>query len=185
MHGRTIAAGLFVTALVVMPARAFAGPPRSTGGSTDDSPAANVDQLLLDLTREVESLSVADCTLSCKALASMERSRDRICELSPGTRCEDARKKVAAAHEKVAASCPTCMTQDRPQPAPSHDAMATAPEPPPASSGTSVQSEHQRGGCASCRVTGERGGDAAGDGALVIMATLAIRRLARRRRSDH
>ncbi len=146
----------------------------------------NVDALLTQLTRDVENLSVADCALSCKALASMERARDRICDLSPGTRCDEARAKVASARDKVSAACPTCTPHEHPEPAPHNDAKASAPPPAHPGDGAEVQSERERGGCASCRVTGERGGRGgdAGDAGLVVLATFALRRIARRRSSD-
>ncbi len=185
MQARWFAAGLGAAAVFALPlpASAFGGSPGST--SVDDAGAVNVDALLAQLTRDVESLSVADCALSCKALASMERARDRICELSPGARCDEARTKVASARDRVSAACPTCTTHERPEPAPPNDAKASAPPPAHAADGAEVRSEHERGGCASCRVTGERGarGGALGDAGLVMLAAFALRRIARRRRA--
>lgn len=169
---------LAIAALLACPSAALAAPT-----SVEDAGAPSVDDLMNDLTRQAESLSTADCALSCKALASMERARDRICELSPGARCEEARAKVASARTKVAAACPTCSAHQSPEPAPPPvDAKASAPS-RPAQEGTTVQAEQARGGCASCRIgSSGRDGNLAGDAALFVLATLALRRITRRRR---
>jgi hypothetical protein len=173
---RSKAAVLLGLAMTAAPAQALAAP-----SSMDDAGPTNVDVLMKELTREVESLSVADCTLSCKALASMERARDRICELAPGARCDEARAKVASAQEKVAAACPSCAVNKKPEPAPPPaDAKASAH---PVAEGTSVQAERERGGCASCRIAGAPRGGVAGDATLLVLATVALRRLTRRRRN--
>ncbi len=50
-----------------------------------------------------------DCTTACKALASMERASDRICELNgpddPGERCKDARVRLETARKRVQDRC--------------------------------------------------------------------------------
>jgi hypothetical protein len=72
----------------------------------------------------------APCETMCKALQSMIRAADRICELAhDGTatdqkRCTDARAKVADATARVRASCPNC------EPSPPY-APSTAPTPKP------------------------------------------------------
>ncbi len=177
MHARALFAGLGVAAAMgAWPSQALAGP-----SSVDDGGAPDVDLLMRALARDVQDLSVADCTLSCKALASMERARDRICELSPGARCDEARAKVASARDRVATACRTCATHERPEPAPPYDAKASPP-PQPTSEGAAVQSEHKTGGCAGCRTAANDGGHGAGgDAALVVLATLALRGFARRR----
>jgi hypothetical protein len=72
----------------------------------------------------------APCDSMCKALQSMVRAADRICELSrDGTasdqkRCTDAKQKVAEATAKVRAACPDC------NPSPPY-APSTTPGPAP------------------------------------------------------
>ena len=157
--------------------------------TVDDAGTSNVDALMSDLTRQADSLSMTDCTLSCKALASMERARDRICELSPGPRCEEARAKVTAAREKVASACPACGPSKNPEPAPPPaDAKASAP---PSRKGDAqptsqqaLESEPGKGGCASCRVATTTRGERAGDIALLMLAAFGIRRITRRKRRD-
>lgn len=55
-----------------------------------------------------------DCAQLCKALSSMSRAAERLCELAKdgGTdgqqRCSDARAKVEAARARVRTKCPVC-----------------------------------------------------------------------------
>jgi hypothetical protein len=67
------------------------------------------------LFRAQEELSLAtsrDCATACRALGSMERATARICDLadSPDDRrvCDDAKKKLADARQRVRSSCATC-----------------------------------------------------------------------------
>lgn len=55
-----------------------------------------------------------DCAQLCKALSSMSRAAERLCELAKDggadgqQRCSDARAKVEAARVRVRAKCPVC-----------------------------------------------------------------------------
>lgn len=82
---------------------AFATPPLDT---LDDAEKA--------LERESSSLanalaSARDCNIARRALGSMERASERICDLNgpddPGRRCEQARDRLEAAREKVRRAC--------------------------------------------------------------------------------
>lgn len=74
--------------------------------------------------------TTAPCDTMCKALQSMIRAADRICELARDgnateqKRCTDARAKVAEATSRVRASCPNC------EPSPPY-APSTAEKPKP------------------------------------------------------
>jgi hypothetical protein len=60
---------------------------------------------------EISSLSKNDrCTVACKALASMERSADQVCEMTGegDSRCESLRERVERAKSLVQARCPQC-----------------------------------------------------------------------------
>lgn len=63
---------------------------------------------------EKELTLTAPCDSMCKALQSMTRAADRICELArDGTasdqkRCSDAKQKIAEATARVRAACPDC-----------------------------------------------------------------------------
>lgn len=50
------------------------------------------------------------CAVACRALASMERAAERLCELSgeDDERCVQARERFAAALDRVEASCSEC-----------------------------------------------------------------------------
>jgi hypothetical protein len=82
--------------------------------------------------REVESsqreLDVAgsDCRNACRALGSMDRAAGRLCTLSQGDgepqRCDDAKRRVYSARDRVKTTCGTCAdgtTVDRAAPIPS------------------------------------------------------------------
>lgn len=51
------------------------------------------------------------CSRACRALASMERSADRLCELAGDGdgRCRSAKQRVEAARDLVTRSCPACV----------------------------------------------------------------------------
>lgn len=53
-----------------------------------------------------------DCAQLCKALNSMTKATDRLCELAKengdGKRCEDAKTRLDAARAKVKSTCGSC-----------------------------------------------------------------------------
>jgi hypothetical protein len=55
-------------------------------------------------------LAANRCTTACRALESMQRSAERLCELTGGDdgRCDDANTRVTRAARVVADACPTC-----------------------------------------------------------------------------
>ncbi len=57
------------------------------------------------------------CAVACRALASMRRSTDRLCDLTSGPganpmRCDDARARVLRAEGKVKERCRACPASD-------------------------------------------------------------------------
>lgn len=50
----------------------------------------------------------ADCTLACKALASLERAADHLCAVAEPGECSDARVRVDRARHEVDARCGGC-----------------------------------------------------------------------------
>jgi hypothetical protein len=56
--------------------------------------------------------SASDCATACRALASMTRAVEHLCALadSPGDqqRCDDARRRMASARERVRQTCGAC-----------------------------------------------------------------------------
>lgn len=92
----------------------YAQPPGSTKEDGKDGKTLSLDAALA-LFKESESQlasGVLDCGKACKALGSMERSMDRICELTgpedPEKRCQSAKEKAKAARERVEKHCPEC-----------------------------------------------------------------------------
>lgn len=85
-------------------------------------------QAVADLDRATRELDLAanDCGSACRALASLERATARLCELAdePDDRakCDDAKKKLRAARDRVRSSCSSCPggpSVDRDAPIPS------------------------------------------------------------------
>lgn len=68
----------------------------------------------VELARAEAALAAAqgDCAVACRALASMQRATDHLCALvedsDDGRRCEDARKRLLAARNRVRSSCGEC-----------------------------------------------------------------------------
>lgn len=100
----------------------------------DETLAEDMPTALADFAAAEKALSLsAPCDTMCKALQSMVRAADRICELARDggatdqKKCADARARVADATAKVRAACPTC--DPAPPYAPS-TTPSTAPPPP-------------------------------------------------------
>jgi hypothetical protein len=83
--------------------------------------AAQSDEKRVDARAELEEAvhqldaSMNECAAACRALASMERATTHLCDIaqhaeSDGDRttCDDARKKLRAARERVRRACTTC-----------------------------------------------------------------------------
>jgi MYXO-CTERM domain-containing protein len=81
-----------------------------TGAAAVDA-GNDVDALMAQLDRDYAQALASDCALACKALESMRRSADRLCQLEPGDRCARAKQKVDSASARVKATCPTCAEQ--------------------------------------------------------------------------
>lgn len=146
-----------------------------------DEAAAEIQTLERQIEAEFTNLATGDCTVACLALESMQRATERLCELAPGAKCEDARAKVADAKRRVSESCPDC--------AASHEEQAVTPVPPtpadppsmgddePRAEATAPPAEEARGGCAACAVGGRQDGELALLGGLLALGlTLARRR---------
>jgi hypothetical protein len=97
-------------------ADAGSAPRSSSAPSLPPSPTpSRIDRAQSDFDRASNALieAGAECATLCKALASMQRSADALCNLSKDgaasdkRRCTDAQKKVDVATAKVKASC-TC-----------------------------------------------------------------------------
>lgn len=148
-------------------------------------PKEDATTLERNLASETATLSTADCTTACRALASIRRAADKLCELEPGERCAAGRAKADEATRRVREACPECAIATAPaKPRPvqeeramtkagSADAVATAASAPP--------SESKRGGCAGCATTPVGPGDLT-TAALAVCALAFTLRRGRRRR---
>ncbi len=121
----------------------------------------------------LESATTQDCATACKALESLARAAQHLCDVAP-EHCDEAKAKLKTATDRVRAACPQC------------EVRAQTAEPPPqthfAGQEVSVQSAPTHGGCAGCAI-GPTSNDA-GAIALAIAALGAGIRRRRRRRDD-
>lgn len=150
--------------------------------ATEVSAADEATTLEAQLGKDIDQLSTSDCAAACKALASIRRAADRICELEPGPRCDAARAKADNATKRVREACPDCailgLKKDEEQ---EKRAARPAEAPaPPSPAAESVPAE-SRGGCRNC--TTASGAPDRGDFAVFALAALLIRRRARKSRT--
>lgn len=143
--------------------------------------AEDVATLETNLDRATTELSTSDCAAACKALASIRRAADRICELEPGPRCDAAQAKAEDATKRVREACPACaIAQQLKKKEEPRDEQAAAERSPPAPTAMAAPSE-SRGGCRNCATTPGSPVPDAGDLAVFALAALAI---GRRRKKD-
>ncbi len=111
--------------------------------------------------RALETSQEPDCVTLCRALSSLARATERLCNLTRGEpesterRCGDARAKLKEATQRVRAACPECALAGQsppsasvepgaPKPADATDTMKAPPAPAPAS-GASFASSSEGG----------------------------------------
>lgn len=169
------------------------------GGSSLSSLAYGADapksegeaaKLMVDLQRQLQEqmeLVDRDCTTACRALQSMQRAADRICDLEPGPRCKDAKSKADEAAGKVHARCPDCVIaqspprkdidkEDEKREAGSKKGAPGSADAPPAASPQDAKSESVKsGGCRSCNESGTSPSDFA-PALLAVLAVLGLRK---------
>ena len=187
-RGALLAATVALAAVLVawIPGPAYAQPVSTARTGTGADAGDDVDALQAALDRDYAQAMANDCALACRALDSMRRSAERLCQLDPGERCTRAKSKTDAATQRVRASC-TC-----PEPLDQREATGTktpATTPPQPSGGTAASapaleevSVSKRGGCAGC-TSAPAPCDAFGPLALATVALAAGRRLRRRSHS--
>jgi hypothetical protein len=129
-----------------------------------------------DFETQLAATATADCAMACRALESLRRAADRICELDPGAPCSDARDKAARAAARVRGACPECAaaTQEEKtaQPVPAN--RTTTAEGPVMEQEAAAPPQR---GCASCTLGAPvSGGAAAALAALVALAAACVRR---------
>jgi hypothetical protein len=97
------------------PPSSVAAPETATGGSG----AASSRELALqrargelDTARRELDVAASDCRAACRALGSMDRAAGHLCALASvqtdRDQCEDAKKSVRGARDKVRATCGSC-----------------------------------------------------------------------------
>ncbi len=111
----------------------------------------------------LESASTQDCATACKALESLARAAQHICEVAP-EHCDEAKAKLRAATDRVHAACPQC------------EVRAQGNAPPVVHTSEQVEGVQvsKSGGCAGCTTAGHDEGRSAL--ALILAALLARRR---------
>jgi hypothetical protein len=137
---------------------------RPDRGASDEATA-----LEEQIARDDAMLSTDNCAVACQALASMQRSVDRLCALEPGPMCDRARAKVRDAAGRVRAACPACGLAGGEAP------LADARRMEPAAVSAPPQSGR---GCAGCTIGAEERGSV---GAIALALALALARSIRRR----
>jgi len=102
--------------------------PSGAGAGTGTSRSVAIQSASREVEASQRELDVAgsDCRNACRALGSMDRAAGRLCELSQGDgepqRCEDAKRRVYSARDRVKTTCGTCAdgtTVERAAPIPS------------------------------------------------------------------
>jgi hypothetical protein len=91
-------------------------PPRSATVDTTKAPSREAQRSAArsELERWEASLkaSVSDCAAACRALASMSRAAEHLCALVDSSddqrRCDDAKRRVAGARDRVRQTCGVC-----------------------------------------------------------------------------
>jgi hypothetical protein len=86
----------------------------SVPGSADADVSRRREAAIAELGRAQHDLEAAagDCSVACRALASMERATQHLCDLAVDAddqgRCGDARQRLLAARQRVRSACGTC-----------------------------------------------------------------------------
>jgi hypothetical protein len=148
-------------------------------------PKDEVTTLERNLASETATLSTSDCTTACRALASIRRAADKICELEPGDRCTAGRAKADEATRRVREACPECAiatAPTTPKPSPEREERAmtkTAADSAPTAA-SAPPSESKRGGCAGCATTPVGPGDLTTAALAICALGFTLRRRRRR-----
>lgn len=87
-------------------------PGGAASGATSRSMAVQGAANEVDSSQRELDLAAGDCRNACRALGSMDRAAGRLCELSQGSdegrRCDDAKRRVYSARDRVKTTCGTC-----------------------------------------------------------------------------
>ena len=117
----------------------------------------------------LDNASTQDCATACKALESLSRAAQHICEVAPD-QCEAAKARLKNASDRVHAACPSCEVRA--------EATAQPNAPTTGDHALVVQSAPEHGGCAGCAMASH--GESAGAAAFVLSLLAGIGRRRRR-----
>lgn len=108
------------------PPAAPAQPQPGQAGGASLRPGVAAAARELDVASRELDVSAGDCQAACRALGSMDRSAGRLCEIAHDgdelRRCDDAKRRVFGARDKVRETCGSCPggpSVDRGAPVPS------------------------------------------------------------------
>ena len=100
------------------------GQPGAGGNARTMAFSSALDEV--DSSQRQLDVAAGDCNNACRALGSMDRAAGRLCSLAQGNdegrRCDDAKKKVYSARDRVKQTCGACpggVSVDRSAPVPS------------------------------------------------------------------
>ena len=115
----------------------------------------------------LDNASTQDCATACKALESLARAAQHICDVSPGE-CDAAKTRLKSASVRVHAACPSCEVR-------AGTAGAGAPT---SDSHVEVvaQASPEHGGCAGCAMSATHTDLGATAFALALLAGIGRRR---------
>jgi hypothetical protein len=82
--------------------------PGATGGAGEFPETIGAARTDLEKSAKEVDASLSDCQTACKALASLERSVNRLCMVAQPEECSDARVRFDQARRAVLAQCGGC-----------------------------------------------------------------------------
>lgn len=121
----------------------------------------------------LDNASTQDCATACKALESLSRAAQHICEVAPD-QCDAAKARLKSASDRVHAACPSCEVR-------AQTATGAGAGAPRTDQVLVVQSAPEHGGCAGCATSNAHGDVGAAAFVLLLLAGIGRRR---RRRHD-
>lgn len=93
-------------------AAAPAQPQGGVAGTSSRSVALQSASSEIEASQRELDVAAGDCRNACRALGSMDRAAGKVCELSQGEpdghRCDDAKKRVYTARDRVKTTCGGC-----------------------------------------------------------------------------
>lgn len=152
----------YAVALIVLLAS-----PLAASNARADEPDAWTD--FTTQSQSLENTSSQDCATACKALESLARAAQHICDVAP-EHCEEAKSRLRAASDRVHAACPQCNVAAH--------GDATPPVVDAKTTNVAAAESTRGGGCAGCTTASTTPADAG----VMTLALAAIVGLVRTRK---